>query len=213
MQLSTPPAPGDVDRRRRGEDAEEADGGGSGIPPPLTPPRKGEGNRLLLVKNGEPDPEGLIWRDGAFHVDQWQAAPDDGALPDGSVVVSKKRWLAEREVLVVRDGLVGLRIEPDEAIDDIAGDLGRFALVALSFPKFSDGRAFSTARLLREKHGFSGELRAVGNVLADQIPFMRRVGFDSYEVRHLPTRKALAEKRIAEVTVSYQPGQRGRRRD
>jgi uncharacterized protein (DUF934 family) len=167
----------------------------------------------LLVKNGEPDPEGLIWRDGAFHVDQWQAAPDDGALPDGSVVVSKKRWLAEREVLTLRDGLVGLRIEPGEAIDDIAGDLGRFALVALSFPKFSDGRAFSTARLLREKHVFSGELRAVGNVLADQIPFMRRVGFDSYEVRHLPTRKALAEKRIAEVTVSYQPGQRGRRRD
>ena len=91
-------------------------------------------------------------------------------------------------------------------MDDIAGDLSRFAIIALDFPKFSDGRAFSTARLLREEHGYAGELRAVGNVLADQIPLMRRVGFDAFEVTNVPTRRALTEGRIAEVTLHhYQP--------
>jgi uncharacterized protein (DUF934 family) len=98
-----------------------------------------------------------------------------------------------------------LQIEPGETIDDLAADFGRFALIALSFPKFADGRAFSTARLLRDKHGFTGELRAVGAVLSDQIPYMRRVGFDTFAVTHAPTRRALAEGRIPEVTLYYQP--------
>ncbi len=119
--------------------------------------------------------------------------------------MSKKRWLAERDQLADRAAPLGLLIAAGEKIDDIAADLGRFALVALDFPKFADGRAFSTARLLREKHGFAGELRAVGNVLSDQIPYMRRVGFDSFEVTHEPTRRALIEGRIAEVTLYYQP--------
>ena len=183
---------------------------GSAIPPSLSLPHEGGGDAVAAA---EPDPEGLIWRGGAFHADAWQAAPEDGALPDEPIIVSKKHWLAARDALLVRTALLGLRLESGEDFDDLAGDVGRFGLIALSFPKFSDGRAFSTARLLREKYGFAGELRAVGNVLADQIPFMRRVGFDSYEVNHLPTRKALIEGRIAEVTLSYQPGERGSRRD
>ncbi len=182
---------------------------GSAIPPSLSLPHKGGGGDAVAA--AEPDhPEGPIWRDGAFHVDQWQAAPEEGSVPDTPIFVSKKRWLAEREVLARRNAAVGLRIEPGDGLDDIAADIGGFALIALSFPKFSDGRAFSTARLLREKYGFTGELRAVGNVLADQIPFMRRVGFDSYEVAHGPTRRALAEGRIAEVSLHYQPGERGK---
>jgi uncharacterized protein (DUF934 family) len=171
----------------------------------------GEGNAAPPAATVERDTEGPIWRDGAFHVDAWQAAPDEGDLPGGPVIVSKKRWLAERDTLAGCDSPTGLRLEPGEELDDLAVDLGRFALIALSFPKFSDGRAFSTARLLREKYGYAGELRAVGNVLADQIPFMRRVGFDSYDVTHAPTRKALAAGRIAEVTLVYQPGERGTR--
>jgi phosphoadenosine phosphosulfate reductase len=132
-------------------------------------------------------------------------AADGEALPDAPVIVPKKRWLAERDALAVRNAPLGLLLTAGEAIDDIAADLDRFALIALDFPKFSDGRAFSTARLLREKHGFAGELRAVGNVLADQIPFMRRVGFTAFEVTHGPTRRALTEGCIAEVTLHYQP--------
>jgi uncharacterized protein (DUF934 family) len=167
-----------------------------------------EGENIGAKVGGNSD--GPIWRDGAFHADAWRAAPEDGDLPNGPLVVSKKRWLADREALVGRNAPLGLRLEPSEALDELADDLRRLALIALSFPKFSDGRAFSTARLLREKHGFAGELRAVGNVLADQIPFMRRVGFDSYEVDHAPTRKALTEGRIAEVSLHYQPGERAK---
>jgi uncharacterized protein (DUF934 family) len=125
------------------------------------------------------------------------------------VILSKKRWLAEREHLALRNAPLGLFIEAGETLDDIAADLPRFALIALSFPKFRDGRAFSTARLLREKHGYAGELRAVGNVLSDLIPFMRRVGFDAFEVTHASTRRALAEGRIPEVALHYQPAAPG----
>jgi phosphoadenosine phosphosulfate reductase len=146
-----------------------------------------------------------VWKDGAFRQDDWAQAAETEPLPDAPAIVSKKRWLAERDGFAARNAPLGLLIAAGDTIDDVAADLGCFALIALDFPKFSDGRAFSTARLLREKHGFAGELRAVGNVLSDQIPYMRRVGFDSFEVTHAPTRRALAEGRIAEVTLYYQP--------
>jgi uncharacterized protein (DUF934 family) len=141
----------------------------------------------------------------AFHTDAWTRPADSEPLPDAPVILSKTRWLAEPDRLAGRNVPLGLQLEPGEALDDLAADLARFALIALDFPKFADGRAFSTARLLREKHGFAGELRAVGNVLSDQIPYMRRVGFDTFEVTHGPTRRALAEGRIPEVTLHYQP--------
>lgn len=154
---------------------------------------------------GEPDPAGTIWRAGAFRRDTWTKVDDASVLPDGAVILPKKRWLAERDHLAGRNSPVGILIAAGESVDDIAADLPRFAIVALQFPKFSDGRAFSTARLLREKYGYAGELRAVGDVLADPIPLMRRVGFDSFEVTNMPTRRALAEGRLAEVKVHYQP--------
>jgi phosphoadenosine phosphosulfate reductase len=154
---------------------------------------------------GTPDPAGAIWQDDAFRRDAWVKVDATSALPDGAVIVPKKRWLAERDHLASRNTPLGLLMSAGEPVDDIADDLSRFAIIALDFPKFSDGRAFSTARLLREKHGYAGELRAVGNVLADQIPLMRRVGFDTFEVTNAPTRRALAEDRLAEVTLHYQP--------
>jgi uncharacterized protein (DUF934 family) len=149
--------------------------------------------------------DATIWQGGAFHKDTWSAAIEGEPLPSAPVIVSKKRWLAERSALAGRNIALGLRLEPGESLDDVAGDVAQFSVIALNFPKFSDGRAFSTAALLREKHGFAGELRAVGNVLSDQIPLMRRVGFDTFEVTHTPTRRALLEGRTAEVRLHYQP--------
>jgi phosphoadenosine phosphosulfate reductase len=157
------------------------------------------------VAQGAPDPEGPIWQAGAFHRDAWTKADGEAELPDGPVIVPKTRWLAERGTIARRNAPLGLVVAPSEALDDIAADLPRFALVALAFPKFTDGRAYSLARLLREKYGYGGELRAVGNVLSDQLQSMRRVGFDSFEVSHAPTRQALAEDRIPEVRLYYQP--------
>ena len=76
---------------------------------------------------------------------------------------------------------VGVRLAPDEAVEVLAYDLARIPLVALSFPKFRDGRPFSAARILRERLGFAGELRAVGDVLLEQAKFMIRCGFDAFE--------------------------------
>lgn len=146
-----------------------------------------------------------IWQNGSFQPDIWATAIDGEPLRETPAILSKKRWLVERDSLAGRTRPLGLRLEPGEPLDDIAGDLAQFSVIALNFPKFSDGRAFSTATLLREKHAFKGELRAVGNVLADQIPLMRRVGFDTFEVTHGPTRRALLEGRLAEVRLHYQP--------
>ena len=175
-------------------------------PNPLPTEEWGEGTAAAPNALDARDPAGAVWRDGAFRRDAWVRAVEGEPLPDAPVVLSKKRWLDEGNALAGRNAALGLHLDAGERIDDIAADLARFSLIALAFPKFSDGRAFSTARLLREKHGYRGELRAVGNVLADQIPYMRRVGFDSFAVTHAPTRRALAEGSIAEVTLHYQPG-------
>jgi uncharacterized protein (DUF934 family) len=116
--------------------------------------------------------------------DPWVRVDDDAALPeDGTpAIVSLGRWRAERETLDGRNGRLGVVLKAGEDAAELAGDLERLSLVALEFPKFSDGRAFSTARLLRGRYRFRGELRAVGNVLRDQLLFMHRCGFDAYEV-------------------------------
>ena len=78
-------------------------------------------------------------------------------------------------------------------------------LVALRFDKFADGRAFSYAILLRERHGFAGELRAVGDVLLDELPLMLRCGFTSFEIVNAPTLRALEEGRLPHFVLAYQP--------
>jgi uncharacterized protein (DUF934 family) len=157
------------------------------------------------VAAGDADPNSPLWQEGTFRTDPWRRVADDVPLPEAPVILPKARWLKERDALGGRRTPVGLQLKAGEAIEDIVGDLARFSLIALDFPKFSDGRSFSVARLLREKHGFAGELRATGNVLADPIPLMRRVGFDAFEVTNAPTRAALVQGRIREVTLHYQP--------
>lgn len=136
--------------------------------------------------------------------DDWKLVADEADLPAGAVIISVARWRKERDLLLVRSGKLGLKVSGDTPLTDIAGDLQHFPLIALEFPKFGDGRCFSQARLLRERHGYTGELRAVGDVQRDQLYFMRRCGIDSFAVR--------ADKDIEdalnafkEFTVRYQP--------
>lgn len=115
--------------------------------------------------------------------DDWVTVSDNEELPAvEAVIVPLSRWLTERDTLVRRNGRLGVRLRSDESAASIADDLDRFDLVALEFPTFKDGRSYSTARLLRERYGYAGELRATGNVLPDQALFLARCGFDSYEV-------------------------------
>ena len=143
-------------------------------------------------------------RDGAIVDDGWVHLADDAALPDrGDVIVSLERWLAERDALSARKGGVGVRLAAGDRLDTIAGDLGRLQVVALDFGQFKDGRSYSLARLLRERHGYKGHIRAVGDVLHDQLYFMRRCGFDEFELRADRSAED-ALRAFGELSVTYQ---------
>ena len=127
----------------------------------------------------------LIKREGdAFVVaeDPFTAVADDELLPQGDVIISLTRFQAEGDRLLSECRKVGVRIEPAEEVEALAYDLPRLAVVALAFPKHRDGRAFSSAVLLRKRLGFLGEVRAVGDVFAEQAGHLVRCGFDAYEV-------------------------------
>lgn len=152
---------------------------------------------MLLVKNGQ------------IADDPWVAVADDEELPSAApVIVSFARWQAERDRLIDRSAEVGVRLESDERIEDLVPDLQHLSLIALDFPIFRDGRHFSTARLLRERYAFQGELRAVGDVLRDQFLFMHRCGFDAYEVADEEQARALSTE-LGRFSFVYQSAATG----
>ncbi len=150
-------------------------------------------------------------KDDALVEDRWLSLGEGEPLPDDAPpVISLERWQSERDSLIRRNGPLGIRLKSDQSPALIAEDLDRFDLVALEFPKFTDGRAYSYARLLRERYGFEREVRAVGNVLRDQWVFMVRCGFDAIEAADEADLQAwLQAKR--EISVVYQPGSDRRR--
>jgi len=146
-----------------------------------------------------------LYKDGAFVADPWHLLDDDAPLPDtGHVLLPVARALAEAPE-APRGLRVGAHVSPDDDVDDLAPVLDRLEVVAIVFEKFSDGRGYSSARLLRERHGYRGELRATGDVLLDQIPLMRRCGFDAFEIAHAPTRRALEAGHDVDVPLYLQP--------
>ena len=144
-------------------------------------------------------------KSGEIAADPWRfLAEDEPAPADGPIVVTLPRWQREQNALLVRALPLGIRLRAGEHPQAIAADVARFALVALEFPKFTDGRAYSYARLLRERYGYKGELRAVGQVLRDQLLFMHRCGFDAFELAREDAAEAW-RKALAEMSVFYQP--------
>jgi uncharacterized protein (DUF934 family) len=150
-------------------------------------------------------------KDGAFVDDPYTDIADDAALPEtDAFIVSLARFKKDRGAILARNGGFGVRLKSDESPETLGDDLHRFALVALEFPKFRDGRAFSWARMLRTRLGFKGEIRAVGHYLYDQINFMHRTGFDAFEV---PAGFTLAQykRALGEIGAVYQPSADGRK--
>ena len=121
--------------------------------------------------------------------DSWQLLEPgpDRALPEmpaaGDVIVPLAVWQSGREALLARPGKIGVWLDGGEGPEAIAGDLEHFSVIAVNFPKAGDGRGFSTARLLRERYRFAGELRAIGDVLRDQLLFLEQCGFDAFALR------------------------------
>ena len=112
--------------------------------------------------------------------DPFTAVDDESPIPRGDVIVSLQRFQAEGQRLLAEGRKIGVRIEPNEQVEELADDLPRLSVVALAFPKFLQGQAYSSARILRERYRFHGEVRAVGEVLREQARFMARCGIDVF---------------------------------
>ena len=113
--------------------------------------------------------------------DDWAYIFDETPLKADYIIVSLVRWQQEREQLSKVKHL-GLRLEPDVVLEDIANDLSHFQLIELYFPVFTDGRAFTHARLLRSRYGYTGDIRASGDFMRDQVFYLNRVGVSSFEL-------------------------------
>lgn len=147
---------------------------------------------------------------GCIVEDRYVRIGADDPLPQRvPVIVPAQRFLAEADALIGRDGAIGVDWPNDRRVGELEPWLGHLALIALNFPKFKDGRAYSQARLLRETYRFSGTLRATGDVLRDQFHFLVRAGFDSFEVKK-PADAAVFAEVLARYSVYYQPGADGR---
>ncbi len=128
----------------------------------------------------------VITKDGSIKQDSWVVVPRpaDGEsldIPDQPALIPADLWLAGKEHFEGRD--VGVWFDSHDEPELLEGLVNELPLIAVNFPKFSDGRGYSIARLLRERFGYENELRAIGDVLLDQLQFMKRCGFDSYALR------------------------------
>ncbi len=139
---------------------------------------------------------------------EWMHVADGAALPDHSkVTVSLGRFLALRQAQGNEPGPEGVRLGPEDDPAALEPYLGEISLIEVAFPKYTDGRGFSQAQLLRRRFGYAGELRAVGHVLRDQIFYMHRSGFDAYETARATVSQVL--EALAEYSEVYQPSANG----
>jgi len=147
---------------------------------------------------------------GKIQADEFVHLADDAGLPEtGAVLVTAARFLADPEAVLQRREKVGVIWPNNRDVEDLLPYVERLALIALVFPSFRDGRAYSQARLLRERYFFRGELRATGQVLRDQFVYMLRAGFDAFDVRKQADAEAFTQT-VKRYSVFYQPTGDGR---
>jgi uncharacterized protein (DUF934 family) len=154
---------------------------------------------MPLIKDGQPATDAFV------HVADGEPLP-----AEGPIIIGLARWQEERGLIEPRNTPIGVRLKPNDSVEQIRGDIDRLAVIALGFPKFNDGRAMSQARLLRERLCYRGEIRATGKVVRDLLLFMHRCGFDAFEVADSITADIVA-KSLAEFSVFYQPAADGTR--
>lgn len=150
-----------------------------------------------------------LWTQEGFIDDAWSRIDGEGAIADfDNIILPLAAFLKHVETRRNAKGTVGVHLEPGESLDAIVPYLDRLSLVSLGFPAYNDGRSFSKAELLRSRHGFTGTIRASGDVLIDLVAHMLRTGFDELEVTNGPTLARLEVGRPGGLPVSYQPAAR-----
>lgn len=151
-----------------------------------------------------------LLKNGRVSEDAWSPVADDAPLPpDGAILISFARFKAEPNRFFGRNSALGIRLKNTDDVRALAEHVGRLSLIVLDFPKYTDGRAYSQARILREELHYTGELRATGNVLLDQLLFMQRCGFDAFEMAR-PDAELAWRKAISAFDVFNQPTGDGR---
>lgn len=151
----------------------------------------------------------MLVKAGRIAEDSFIPVADGKELPDAPVIVSLKRFLAERDQFLVRKQPFGVRLESGESPQELQPYISRLAVVVLHIPVFRDGRAFSAARLLRTRLGYRNEIRLTGHFLLDQIAFYTRVGVDAFDVSPNIS-VADIQTALHEISDVYQPSVDGR---
>lgn len=146
-----------------------------------------------------------IWRETGFvDADPWIIETEDVEAVEGQAALLSIDELIERADSSNDVGL-GVLVKPSDDVARLEPYLYRLEVIAVAFPAFNDGRGFSHASLLRERLGYANELRAVGDVLIDQVPLMLRCGFDSFAVTNETALRRLTENKLPGIQVHYQP--------
>ncbi|MGZ5932854.1 MAG: DUF934 domain-containing protein [Rhizomicrobium sp.] len=150
-------------------------------------------------------------KEGAFVADPFARVADDAPLPaDGGAIVSLTRFRKDRDALLARNAPVGVQLKSAESPEELGDDVHRLSVVVIEFPAFTDGRGFSWARMLRTRLNFTGEVRATGDFLFDQISYLHRTGFDAFEVRDGFTLETFS-RALREMSNVYQPSADGKK--
>ncbi len=144
-----------------------------------------------------------LLRDGLIVADEWRYVSEAAEQSAAPLILSFDQWQAERDIWIARGGRLGVVLAPAHKVEQLAPDLAHFSLIACEFPGPSEGRGYTQARLLRERYGFSGELRATGIVRRDQVFFMARCGFNSFELPDSDIEDAHSV--FSTFTAAYQP--------
>lgn len=150
------------------------------------------------------NPQTKLWQGNEFVSDGWRHAQEDNGI--GLVILPLAAWLGlSAEQRKAGSNRLGVLLAPGDRLEAIVSDLSMIPLIALSFPAYNDGRSHSKAALLKSRHNFTGEVRAVGDVLVDQIPLLLRNGFDTLEVTNAVAIARLADHKSTAVDLFYQP--------
>jgi uncharacterized protein (DUF934 family) len=146
----------------------------------------------------------ILWQNDAVAQDAWTHA--ENADGEGHIILPLSAYLAlGKDARKAASNRLAVLLQPLEPLESILEDLPHLSMVALAFPAFSNGTSHSKAALLRGKHGYTGDIRAVGDVLFDQIPLMIRNGFTSFEISNQPTIKQLTSGKQGGISLYYQP--------
>ena len=147
-------------------------------------------------------------KNGAEIEDTWTFVETGDELPSsGCISLPLAKLIEDPDTILARNQQIGVRLSPADDPHDLTPFLDRIAMIEIDFPKYADGRGFSQAQLLRRRLGYTGELRAVGEVLRDQILYMNRSGFDAYQTSRADLPNVV--KALEEYSAYYQPAADG----